>query len=132
MAGGFTKTWVKTLDNALKAGVPAEQFKGIQAFGTNLEKAEEAMLKMGDLREQIEKDWAEFEKLRKVANTYIPTIQSQSKLYRKASEGMESAYKKLGDKQTAEAASMLRAGLDCIDAMTDKNVNLSFDCKITH
>ncbi len=131
MAGGFTKTWVKTLDNALKAGVPAEQLKGIQAFGTNIEKAEEALLKMGELREQIENNWAEFEKLSKIAQTYIPTIQSQSKLYRKASENMEAAYNKLGDKQTAQAAAMLRAGLDNIDAMTDRNINLSFDCKIS-
>lgn len=132
MAGGFTKTWVKTLDNALKAGVPVQEFKGIQGFGTNLEKAEEALLKMADLRDQIEKQWAEFEKHKKVALTYVPTIQGQSKLYRKTSEGMEKAYAKLGDQKSAQAAAMLRAGLDCVDAMTDKNVNLSFDCKLTH
>ena len=38
---------------------------------------------------------------------------------------------KQGDKKSAQAAGMLRAGLDNIDAMTDKNVNLSFDVKIT-
>lgn len=130
MAGGYTKTWVNTLDIALKNGVPADQLKGVQGFGTNIEKTEEAILKMGDLREQILKSWAEFEKQRKIAETYIPTIQSQTKLYRKASEGMEAAYKKLGDKQTAQAASMLRAGLDNIEAMTDKNAVLRFDCKI--
>lgn len=132
MAGGFTKTWVKTLDVALAAGVPANEFKGIQAFGTNIEKAEDALLRMADLRDEIEKSWAEFEKQKKVALNYVSTIQDQSKMYRKASEGMEKAYRKQGDDKSAKAAAMLRAGLDNIDAMTDRNINLTFDCRITH
>jgi predicted nucleic acid-binding Zn-ribbon protein len=120
----------------LKAGVPAENFKGVQAFGSNAASLESLNEELIDCREKIEKMEVDLAKLRdegdkkqKNALKLVAAIQSASKLYRKASIDMEKGFKMMNDSKAAQASSQLRAGLDNIDAMTDKNMNLTYKFK---
>lgn len=130
----FSATWVACLNNALKAGVPAENLKGVQAFGGNVATMEQLNDEIIDAREEVEdlkkklrKAMTEGGKKQAEANKYGATIDGQIKLYRKASFDMEGAYKKLGDDACMKASSQLRAGLDNIEAMTSKNINMTYD-----
>lgn len=132
----FSAVWVSALNNALKAGVPADNLKGINAFGGNVSSMEklndeliEAREEVEDLKKKLKKALTDGEKSQAAAQKYGDTINGQIKLYRKASIDMEAAYKKLGDDKTAQAASQLRAGLDNIEALTSKNINLDYDFK---
>jgi ArsR family metal-binding transcriptional regulator len=132
----FSAAWVKTLDIALKAGVPAENLKGVNAFGGNvatMEKLNDELIAareaVEDLKKKLKKAMADGDKAQVEANKYGATIDTQIKLYRKASFDMEAAYKKLGDDACMRAAAQLRGGLDNIEAMTSKNINLTYDFK---
>jgi hypothetical protein len=132
----FSAVWVKTLDIALKAGVPAENLKGVNAFGGNVATMEKLNDDLIDAREEVEAlkkklraAMTEGEKKQTEALKYGSTIDGQIKLYRKATFDMEAAYKKLGDEACMRASAQLRAGLDNIEAMTSKNINLTYDFK---
>ncbi len=134
MPSNFSAAWVKTLDNALKAGVPAENLKGVNAFGGNvasMEKLNDELIEARELVEALKKKlrqaMTDGEKTQQQALKYGATIDGQIKLYRKASFDMEAAYKKLNDGKSAQAAALLRGGLDNIEAMTSKNINLTYD-----
>lgn len=130
----FSAAWVTAVNNAIKAGVPVENLKGVNAFGgnvTSMEKLNEELIgareDVTELKKKLKKAMDEGAKKQAEALGYGKTIDGQIKLYRKASFDMEAAYKKLGDDKSAAAASQLRAGLDNIEAMTSKNINLTFD-----
>ena len=136
MPSNFSAAWVKTLDIALKAGVPAENLKGVNAFGGNVSSMEklndeiiDAREKVEDLKKKLRSAMTDGEKAQQQALKYGATIDGQIKLYRKASFDMEAAYKKLSDDKSAQAAALLRGGLDNIEAMTSKNINLTYDFK---
>ncbi len=130
----FSAVWVAAMNNAIKVGVPVENLKGVNAFGGNVSSLEklndeliEAREDVTELKKKLKKAMDEGARKQTEALNYGKTIDGQIKLYRKASTDMEAAYKKLGDDKSAAAASQLRAGLDNIEAMTDKNINLTFD-----
>ncbi|MDZ4817873.1 MAG: hypothetical protein SGJ20_02760 [Planctomycetota bacterium] len=133
---GHSKAWIKAVDMAIDAGVPIEEFKGVQAFGSNVDQLEKLNDKLIEARETVEKARADLATALKAgaksqgdAEKFAGTIRSQSKLYRKAAENIEKALKKEGNDKGVKAANALQGGLDGIDALTDKNINLTFDFK---
>ena len=134
MAGGYSQAWVKSVKLALDAGVPVEEFKGVQAFGSNVAQMEtlndeliEHRENIGKLKKELDAALKAGAKAQQNAEKFAGTIRSQSKLYRKAAENIEKVMKKEGNDKAATACIALQAGLDNIGAMTDKNINLTFD-----
>lgn len=134
MAGGFSRMWIKSVDMAIDAGVPVEDFKGVQAFGSNVDQLEKLNDKLVEYRESVEsarKELAESlkagAKAQADAEKFANTIRSQSKMYRKAAENIEKLMKKDGNDKAAKACNAMQGGLDGIEALTDKNVNLTYD-----
>ncbi len=134
MAGGFAKAWVKGVDMAIAAGVPIEHFKGVQAFGSNVDQMEKINEKLIEHREAVERLRTELfaalktgAKVQQDAGKFASSIRQQSKLYRKAAQDIEKALRKTGNEKGARAANVLQGGLDNIDALTEKNFNLTCD-----
>ncbi len=100
----FSAVWVAALNSAIKAGVPVENLKGVNAFGGNIssmEKLNEELIgareDVTELKKKLKKAMDDGAKKQTEAQNYGKTIDGQIKLYRKASADMEAAYKKLGD-----------------------------------